>query len=287
MMRRIAVIALAALAVVQGWGCAHLRKVAVGSLIEDVATAASRHDDLELVSQAVPTYLLLLEGLIVGSPDDPKLRLAASQTYASYGSLVEAEDPEHASQLYGHAKRHGLTALSMNRKIAPFLSAPFEAFSHIAEELDSGDLDLVFWAASSWGAWISTNLHSMAALADLPRVILLMEWIVGEDESYEYGSPHVFLGIYHAALPPSLGGNPEKSLHHFQQALALSEEKALMVFVQMARFYARRVFDRELYVSLLNRALESPVDGNPELTLQNAVAKRMARRLLEQVDELF
>ena len=68
MMRRLAVIplaALATLAVVQGWGCAHLRNAAVGSLIEDVATATSRHDDLELVSQAVPTYLLLLEGLYV------------------------------------------------------------------------------------------------------------------------------------------------------------------------------------------------------------------------------
>ena len=114
-----------------------------------------------------------------------------------------------------------------------------------------------------------------------------MEWIIDVDETYQDGAPHVFLGIYHAALPPSFGGNPDKSLHHFQRAVALSEEKSLMVYVQMAQFYARRVFDRELYVDLLNRALDAPADGNPDLTLQNTVAKRMARRLLEQVDEIF
>ena len=282
--RRLAVALVALALLVHGWGCAHLRNAAAGSLIEDVATATSRHDDVALVSQAIPTYLLLLEGLVEGSPDDLKLRLAAAQMYVGYG---EAEDPERASQLYGRAKRHGLRALATKRKIAPLLAAPFEEFSHIVEELDSGDLELVFWVASSWGAWISTNLNSMAALADLPRVILLMEWIIGQDEGYQDGGPHIFLGIYHAALSPSFGGNLDKSLHHFQRALALSEEKSLMVFVQMARFYARRVFDRELYVSLLNRALESPVDGNPDLILQNAVAKRMARRLLEQVDEFF
>ena len=285
--RRLAVALVALALLVHGWGCAHLRNAAAGSLIEDVATATSRHDDVALVSQAIPTYLLLLEGLVEGSPDDLKLRLAAAQMYVGYATLVEAEDPERASRLYGRAKRHGLRALATKRKIAPLLAAPFEEFSHIVEELDSGDLELVFWVASSWGAWISTNLNSMAALADLPRVILLMEWIIGQDEGYQDGGPHIFLGIYHAALSPSFGGNLDKSLNHFQRALALSEEKSLMVFVQMARFYARRVFDRELYVSLLNRALESPVDGNPGLILQNAVAKRMARRLLGQVDEFF
>lgn len=284
--RRLEVVALLSLILAQG-GCAHLRNAAASSLMEDVATATSRHDDVDLVFQALPTYLLLLEGLVEGSPDDVKLRLAAARTYVAYGTVVEMEDPERASRLFERGMRHGREALSRNRTVASFLAAPFEEFSHIVEELDSGDLDLVFWTASNWGAWIKTNLSSMVAVADLPRVILLMQWVIDEDESYQDGAPHIFLGIYHAALPPALGGQPDKALFHFQRAIALSGEKSLMVFVQMANFYARRVFDRELYVSLLNRALESPLDGNPDLTLQNTIAKRMARRLLERVDEFF
>ena len=101
------------------------------------------------------------------------------------------------------------------------------------------------------------------------------------------GRTRIFLGIYHAALPPLLGGKPDQARRHFERALELSDEGSLMVFVQMARFYAYRIFDRELYESLLTKVLKSPVDAIPELTLQNTAAQRMARRLLEESDELF
>ena len=115
-----------------------------------------------------------------------------------------------------------------------------------------------------------------------------MEWVLERDEAYFNGNPHVFLGIYHAALPPTLGGKPDKALAHFKRAEELTGGSSLMVPVQMARFYARRVFDRDLYESLLRRVLEAPGDIGPaELTLQNEVARSMARNLLSKTDEFF
>ena len=277
----------ALLALVSGAACSTVRLAVVGPLIQDVATATARHDDVALVTQAAPTYLLMLEGLLVDSPDDERLLVAASEAYTSYGTLVEAEDPERALGLYDRARRYARRALAHDQDVAALLDAPYDQFVAITEQLDHGDLATVFWAASSWGAWISVNTESMAALADLPRVIHLMEWVLERDEAYYFAAPHLFLGMYHASVPPVLGGQPEVARAHFERALELTRGEALMVPLQMARFYARQVFDRGLYERLLRQVLDAPDQGPAELALQNRAARQRAALLLEKADEFF
>lgn len=270
------------------WHCAGRLKVATaGALMDDLLAATNQQEDVALVTQAAPTYLLLLEGLHHSSPHNGRLLSSLAQGYASYATLVEIDDPERAGPLYHRAMNYGLQSLAEEKRLAPFLGAPFADFSRIRSALNHRDVERVFWAALSWGAWISTHTDSMAALAQLPKVILLMEWVVEQNEAFQYGSPHLFLGVYHAAVPVALGGSPEKALYHFDRALALSQGQALMVYVQKARFYARQIFDRPLYESLLNQALTLPVDGNPDLILQNMAARRLARKLLEETDAFF
>ena len=268
-------------------GCGYARSRLAESLMADVAAATAKHDDVTLVSQAVPTFLLLLEGMIEDAPDNRRLLTEAAKGYTSYGVLVEAQDPERARRIYRRAMDFGRRAIVRNPRAAALMEAPYRDFANIAETLDHKDLEAVFWAASAWGAWISLNTGSMGALADLPRVILLMEWVLEQDETYQDGSPHIFLGIYHAALPPMLGGQPEKARFHFERALELTGEQSAIVFVQMAKFYALQQFDRELFVSLLERALAIPAAAVPELTLQNEAAHRQARRLLLATDDIF
>ena len=269
-------------------GCAaRLQSALVGSLIEDVSAATARHDDLDLVASGVPTFLLLLEGLLVANPQDPQLLLSAAEIYTSYATLVEVDDPQRAKHLYYRAKEYGLKALSLRLSQPGLLQAPYAEFIRVTDDLEASDLPVVFWAASSWGAWISANIESMAALAELPKVIKLMQWIVAQDETFQYGSSHVFLGSYYAALPPMLGGDPEKAAEHFDRAVAISQGQVLMVYVAKAKFYARNTFDRVLYESLLNQTLTSPADAVPELTLQNIAAQKQAQILLDQADDFF
>lgn len=270
------------------WQCAaRLKAAAAEVLMADMVSATNQHDDVELVTQAAPTFLLLLEGLCQSDPDNRGLLTALARAYASYAVLVEIDDPERASRLYHRAKNCGLRALAAEKRLAPLLDAPFSQFSQLRSVLKSKDLEPVFWTAFSWGAWISTHTDSMAALAELPKAIFLMEWVVEQDETFLHSSPHLFLGVYHAAIPQALGGNAEKALYHFDRALALTQGKALMVHVQKAQYYARQVFDRQLYESLLTQALTLPVDGDPDLILQNMAARKLARRLLEETDAFF
>ena len=267
-------------------GCAaKLQLALVSSLIEDVSAATARLDDPELVATGVPTFLLLLEGLLETNPNDRKLLLSAAEAYTTYAALIENDDLPRARRLYRRAKEYGIRALPPQQ--AQVLRAPYAKFAAAIEEFNDSDLPAVFWTASSWGAWISISTESMATLAELPKVIALMHWVLARDDSYQNGSPHVFLGVYHSALPPMLGGNPEKAAHHFDRALAISEGRQLIFYVLKAKFYARRTFDRPLYESLLNKVLTSPIDTAPDFTLQNAAAQDQARILLGQIDDFF
>lgn len=269
-------------------GCGTIRSAATRGLIEDVTAATLAHDDVDLVTEALPTYLLMMDGLLEGDPDDAALLLAAAEAYTSYAVLIEAVDPERAARIAVRARRYGTDALLARRsRVSDALNGPIAEFDRIDQHLRGSDLPYVFWAASAWGAWISTHLDDMAALADLPRVIHLMEWVVAQDESFRDGGAHIFLGVYHAARPAMLGGDLARSRSHFERALELTDGNDLMVHVQMARFYARQAFDRELYVNLLTHVLETSADTRDRFTLQNAAAQRLARNLLQEIDVYF
>ncbi|MBT6146429.1 MAG: hypothetical protein HOH74_13420, partial [Gemmatimonadetes bacterium] len=171
-------------------GCGWIQSRVTGGLMEDLTIATSRHDDVALVRQAIPPLLLFLDGLIEGSATDAGLLTRGAQSYASYASLIEVDEPERAARLYARAHDYGRRALIARRPVAEALLArPFDEFTQIEAHLKDSDIDVVFWAASSWGAWISTHLDSMAALAQLPRVIFLMEWVLARDEGFLDGAP--------------------------------------------------------------------------------------------------
>lgn len=270
-------------------GCANRIKISLAqSLVADVAQATERHDDPALVMQSMPAFLLLLEGLLEENPRNANLLLTATEGYASYATLIELNDRERAHNSYGRAKEFGLRALHKRKKIRHLLGAPFTQFSTITAHLKPKDLPLVFWTASAWGGWISTNLESMAALADLPKVIHLMEWVIGVDEGFKHAAPHLFLGVYYAALPPMLGGQPDRALHHFNRSHELTDGTSLMVHVLKARYYARQIFDRDLHDALLREVLQTETAPEAsDLILQNEMAKTMARQLLEESDAFF
>jgi len=267
-------------------GCAsRIQSALVNSLIEDVSTAAAQHDDPALIAAGIPTFLLVLEGLLQANPHDKKLLLTAAEAYTSYAALIESDEPDRAIRLYKRAKDYGTRALTPEQ--AEILQAPYSELEMAIEKFKASDLPVVFWTASSWGAWISANIASMAALADLPKVIDLMHWVIAQDETYNNGSAHLFLGVYHAALPPQLGGKPDLANHHFDRALAISQGRQLIFYVLKAKFYARQIFDRTLYEDLLGQVLDSSPDAHPNYTLQNIAAQKQAQTLLGQVDEYF
>jgi hypothetical protein len=199
---------------------------------------------------------------------------------------VEDQNDEYARLLYGRGKQYALRSLEMRGFKDP-LQRPFDDFKEGLKHLGKRDVPYLFWAATCWVNWIRLNLDSMEAMSELPRVEGMMKRVLELDEKFYYGGPHLFMGIWFASRPKIAGGNLKKSQSHFLEALRLGEGKFLMAHVYYAKYYARKVMDKELFTSTLQKVLETPTDTSPDLILLNTVAKKKAKELLDHVEEYF
>ena len=271
-------------------GCGvHKKMTVVGAaaLVEDVAKASYKQSDLRLVREGMPAYLMLMDGMVEGWPDNERLLLAAAQAYSSYATaFVGADDPGFRDVLLLRAKTYALQALEQRGISAP-LTSPFAEFERQVGQTTRSDVPYVFWAASCWGNWIAAHANSIAAVAELPRVEALMRRALSLDETYYYGGPHIFMGILYASRPQVAGGSLELSRQHFLKAIEIGQGKFLMAYVYYADSYARKALDQELFVSVLNKVRETPADTVPELTLLNTVARNKAEVLLGKTEEYF
>lgn len=271
-------------------GCIPNKQMTVGSaatLLEDVSNSANKQSDLRVIREGMPAYLMLIDGMVEAVPNNERLLITAAQAYASFASaFIEDADSEYARVLYERAKKYALRALELRGLKNP-VSKPFDAFEEALNRLGKDDVPYMFWTATCWGNWIRLSLGSMAALAELPRVEALMKRVLVLNEQFYYGGPHLFMGIWFAARPKIAGGDLTRAQHHFKKALEFSQGKFLMTQVYYADQYARKTFDKKLFVATLQNVLETPVDKIPQLTLLNTVAHKKAKEMLEQVDAYF
>ncbi len=256
-------------------------------LLEDVAKASNRQSDLKLIREGMPSYLMLIDGMVEALPDNKRLLITAAQSYASYASaFIQDEDKAYAITLYAKAKEYALRALEQNGFKNP-LSRPFDDFETGLQKMGTKDVPYLFWAASCWGSWISLNMRSMEAMAELPRVEAIIKRVLVLDEAFYYGGAHIFMGVLEASKPRIAGGDLNRARDHFLKAIELGNGSFLMAKVYYANYYAKKAFDRELYISTLENVLEIPVAIVPELTLLNTVAHTKAKKMLDEVDEYF
>ena len=163
---------------------------------------------------------------------------------------------------------------------------PFAEFESWLAKLRKRDMALVYGLGASWAGWLQANSDDFAAIAELGRVKALMQRMLELDPTFDNGGPHLYMGVFESLLPASVGGRPEKAKAHFESALAITGDSALMVKVFYAEQYARTQFDRPLHDKLLSEVLST----NPKvrgLTLTNTLAQERARALMETADAYF
>lgn len=244
--------------------------------------------DLLLAATAIPASLKMLEGMVKLDEDNPVLLHKLAEGFCSYAfSFVEDENPQRASLLYLRGRGYALQVLVKAGAASNLPELPPEQFQKSLERMDADDLPSLFWFGQCWAGWLLLNLHDMEAFAALPKVESAMRKTLEWDESFHYAGPHMFFGGFYGARSKMLGGDPEKSKHHFERNLKLTENKFLMTQMLYAKTYAVQTQNRELFERLLKIVLATPGDVLPEQRLANEVAKLKAQNLLEAADDLF
>lgn len=259
---------------------------ATGNLAKNLATSIQNHNDPDTVATALPAYLLMIDSFIESDPKNINMLQSGAKLYAAYASTF-VNELERAQKLSKRSLNYALRAACLeNEMTCSVKSMPFEKFKKVIQSLNNGSIETLFVLGQSWAVWLQVNKEDWNAVAELPRIRLIIERVMALDDTYQKGSAHLYMGILNSLLPAALGGKPEIARQHFEKAIRLSENKNLMAKVSYAEHYARLVFDQALHDKLLKEVLAAnPVQ--PGMTLMNTLAQQKARQLLESGKDYF
>ncbi|MDH5359052.1 MAG: TRAP transporter TatT component family protein [Gammaproteobacteria bacterium] len=256
------------------------------SMSKTLSNAILNQDDPALVRDGAPAYLLLIDGLIMDSPDSEGLLVAGAKLNGAYASIFAA-DKKRAKHMAAKALRYARSAMCQSQaSICAAEKGPFPAFRESLQDTSKSQLPVLFAYASAWAGQIQANSSDWLAIADMPKVEALLERIIELDPGFENGQPHLYLGVMRSQIPPSLGGKPAQGKKHFETAIQLSKNQDMMAKVLYAENYARLMFEQELHDRLLKEVLE----GNPRvrgLTLTNTLAQQRAEQLMISGKDYF
>ncbi len=155
-------------------GCASLISNAASGLADQLSAAVTNQSDPETVRDGAPAYMLLLDGLLEGNPDDPKLLAAAASLYASYGAVF-ADNPNRAARLTERARHYAERALCISyAQSCQWNGATYEAYEATLAALKNKHSNTVYAYSVAWLAYIRTHSDDWKALAKLPHLEALL-----------------------------------------------------------------------------------------------------------------
>ena len=291
------------LVVAFGSASCSIKKVAMnqlGDALSGVGTVFSSDEDTELVGDALPFSLKLMESVLAETPRHEALlgALASGFTQYAYGYVqldadeIEDEDydralelRDRAKNLYLRAKRYGMRSLEVAH---PGFEADLrtDKFATL-ERLGKEDVETAYWTALAWSGAIVLSLDDPQILGELAYAEAMMDRIMGLDSDWEYGTLQGFFITYERGRRGGKGDPVEKATRHFQRAKELSGGNMASYFVAMAESVAVEKGDKELFVSLLNQALAIDIDVRPDWRLSNLIYQRRAKWLLTRLDWYF
>jgi hypothetical protein len=259
---------------------------ATRGLSESLQAGVLGSDDPETVAAGLPAYLLLVDGLIDGSPANADLLCTGAELYGAYaGNLIPAG--ARAQRLTARARSYGTRALcAAHPRLCPLPGLDFDQSSALLAGVGQRELAALDCYGQALATDVQARTDDWEAIAEIPRIKLVFERMQQIDPQYGEGNVDLYLGVLNTLLPEAYGGKPELGKAHFERAIERSGGRNLMVNVLYAERYARMVFDRELHDRLLDEVVRSTTSA-PRFTLINTLAKLRARQLLESAPDYF
>jgi hypothetical protein len=267
-------------------GCTIIVSRAADSFGSNLTSAILNQDDPETVKAGMPSYMLLMDSFVEGSPDSPTMLGAASSLYASYGGLF-ADDETRARRLTRRARTYASDAMCHSfAESCHWDELTFQEFEASLGGVAESEAKALYTYGFALLAYIRAHADDFDALAELPQAeAILIRYIelVGDA-----ANPAAFnyLGILQTLRPPMYGGKPEEARANFEKAIELTGGQDLSVKVEFARGYARTMYDQELHDQLVAEVLQaSPyADG---FTLLNVLAQEQALELARTAPDYF
>lgn len=283
-------------------GC-FLKSMAVDSIADSLAGTGdtfSSDNDPQLIRDAIPFSLKLMESVLSAAPRHVGLLTATCKGFTEYAYAFVQSDMERMSDnQYEKKKAWTLRAKNLYLRAQGYgirgLDARHDKFSQMLKldpkgtvaKANKDDVELLYWTAVSWLGAIVIDKEDNDRMAEEPQAEALLYRAYALDPDYDNGSLHDFLITYEGGKPAMMGGSVKKAREHFDRALVLSKGQDATTYVNYAEAVDEKVQNKEEFEEMLNKALAIDAEKDPSTRLVNLLMQDRARWLLANEDKLF
>jgi len=294
-------------------GCS-MRQVALNEmagLLNQGMVALENDDDLEMLEQAFPANIKLIEALLASAPENPELLVLLSRLYGSYGfafletrleieffgapdtiprylreaDIDPAEVKNRASRYYARGEAYAMRALALRHPDSDALLKSVDGREAFFRRMQEADVPALFWWGFNLGARVNQNRSSVALIAKAYLAERAMKRVIELMPAYQNAGAHLFLMAYYGARPPMMGGNLEAAEAHYREVNRINGDAYRMGHVMFCRYILTKRQDRAGYQRLLTRVSDEPLAD--AYRLYNALSVLRARIYLGAVDDFF
>jgi predicted anti-sigma-YlaC factor YlaD len=294
--------AVALLAILCG-GCS-IKRIAVNKLGNALASSGTTFEgdnDPDLVGEALPFGLKLMESLLAESPRHTGLLLAVTSGFTEYsygfvGQLADrvfTENIEQSNLLRGRARRLYLRARAYGMRA---FEVRYPGFADRLEKdqraalarVRKRDVPLLYWTAAAQGLAISASKDDPEMIAQLPVVEAFVRRAMELDPAWNAGAlPEFMMNLEAARADVALAERLARIDRYYGEALRLSAGKRASVFLSYAENSCIPAQNLSRFRETLGRALRLDPELDIPTRLANLLAQRRASWLLSRTEELF
>ena len=154
--------------------CSTLISSVTQGFAEDLSVAILESEDLEMVREGAPAYLILLDGLISNSPDDKFLLRQSAVLHSAYaGAFVD--DPGRSKLLAGKAKNLAIRAICLSLEDGCGIDdMNYQELTDWLKEQPDSSIEFLYTLASTWIGWIQANSDDFENQLDFSPTSLSM-----------------------------------------------------------------------------------------------------------------
>jgi predicted anti-sigma-YlaC factor YlaD len=291
------------LGLLSGSGGCSIRQMAINNLADSLAASGdvwASDEDPQLIRDAAPFSLKLMESVLEDTPTHRELLRATSSGFTQYAYAFIVQDADElethdiaaatalrsrARKLLLRARDYGLRGLDVAH--AGF-SQQLRKFPRQAVAVTKkNDVPLLYWTAAAWGSAITISKNDPELVGDQLIVEALIDRALQLNEAYDHGAIHTFLISYESARQGAATSAEARQRQHFQRAVQLSDGEQAGPYVALAEGVCIQKQNRQEFDSLLKKALAIDVNKRPEWRLQNLIMQRRAQWLLSRESDLF
>ena len=256
-------------------------------------------DDPQLVKEAFPFNLKIIEILLDQDPDNREMLLTAlsSFTMYSYGFLMEDAEKlsiedykagndvyDRANKLFKRALKYGLHGMELKYpEFSIWMQKRDIDKNHFVEE----DITYLYWFSAAIGGLISSSHGNPIYVVDLPKVGWLLEKSMELDEAWNNGTLYSAMISFTMIRPDAVENREEVASDYFNKAVQASSGKDCSVYVRFAESVCIKNQNKNEFIEKLNYVLNFNVESTKELRLTNTMAQSRAIWLMDRIDELF